>query len=113
MRAATAPPDLIDVDALRVGMYIHLDLGWMSHPFPLSSFKIASLQQIDTIRTLGLKHVRWSPHQSDPVGTDAAAAWSASLSDREPRAAASASASIMSPDRDARLQAVEAEQVTA
>ena len=54
----------IDVNALRVGMYIHLDLGWMAHPFPLSSFRIASLAQIDTIRSLGLKQVRWDPAES-------------------------------------------------
>jgi putative nucleotidyltransferase with HDIG domain len=55
----------IAVDDLRVGMFIHLDLGWMSHPFPLSSFRIASAEQIATIRGLGLKSVRWSPQQSD------------------------------------------------
>ncbi len=32
-------PDSIDVHAVRIGMFVHLDLGWMSHPFPLSSFK--------------------------------------------------------------------------
>ena len=37
----------------------------MSHPFPLSSFKIASQEQIDTIRSLVLKKVRWSPERSD------------------------------------------------
>ncbi|HYN58587.1 MAG TPA: DUF3391 domain-containing protein, partial [Rubrivivax sp.] len=30
----------IDVEELRVGMFIHLDLGWMSHPFPVGSFRI-------------------------------------------------------------------------
>ncbi|MFL6660792.1 MAG: HD-GYP domain-containing protein [Rhizobacter sp.] len=54
----------IDVDALRVGMYIHLDVGWMSHPFPLSSFRIASDEQIEVIRGLGLKTLRWCPEQS-------------------------------------------------
>lgn len=54
----------IDIDALRVGMYIHLDVGWMSHPFPLSSFRLASEDQIETIRGLGLRQVRWSPEQS-------------------------------------------------
>jgi putative nucleotidyltransferase with HDIG domain len=66
MRTAE-PAHLIDVHALRVGMFIHLDVGWMSHPFPLSSFKIASSQQLATIRSLGLKQVRWNPQQSDPV----------------------------------------------
>ena len=46
---ATATPHLIDVDALRIGMFIHLDLGWMAHPFPLSSFKISSAEQIETV----------------------------------------------------------------
>lgn len=54
----------IEVDALQVGMFVHLDMGWMSHPFPLSSFRIASADQIATIRSLGLKKLRWSPEQS-------------------------------------------------
>lgn len=53
--------ELIDVDALKVGMYIHLDLGWMRHPFPLSNFRIGSEDQIAVLRKLGLKQVRWSP----------------------------------------------------
>jgi HD-GYP domain-containing protein (c-di-GMP phosphodiesterase class II) len=56
--------DLIDVDALKVGMFIHLDLGWMRHPFPLSSFRISSEEQIGILRKLGLRQVRWSPSQS-------------------------------------------------
>jgi len=55
----------VAVEDLRVGMFIHLDLGWMSHPFPLSSFRIASADQIATIRGLGLQHVRWAPDKSD------------------------------------------------
>ena len=55
---------VIATDALRVGMYVHLDVGWMSHPFPLSSFRIASDGQIATIRSLGLERVRWSPELS-------------------------------------------------
>ncbi len=56
---------LIDVGQLTVGMFIHLDLGWMSHPFPLSSFKIASSDQLLILRRLGLTQVRWSPAKSD------------------------------------------------
>ena len=51
--------------ALRIGMFIHLDGGWMSHPFPLSSFKISANSQIATLRALGLK-LRWCPEQSEP-----------------------------------------------
>ena len=60
-----SPTDLIDVQALRVGMFVHLDIGWMKHPFPLSSFRITSAAQLATIRALGLRTVRWSPQQSD------------------------------------------------
>ena len=48
-------------------MFVHLDLGWMSHPFALSSFRIADASQIETIRSLGLARVRWSPQESDPA----------------------------------------------
>ena len=63
MKTATAT-ESIDVQALRVGMFVHLDVGWMSHPFPLSSFRITSPAQVATIRSLGLKVVRWSPGDS-------------------------------------------------
>jgi putative nucleotidyltransferase with HDIG domain len=56
----------INASALRVGMFVHLNVGWMSHPFPLSSFKITSVEQIATIRALGLTRMTWSPERSDP-----------------------------------------------
>jgi len=64
MKDKSADP-LIDVSQLKVGMFIHLDLGWMSHPFPLSSFKLSSDEQLLILRRLGLKQVRWSPSRSD------------------------------------------------
>ena len=64
---AVAGKELIDVDELRVGMFVHLDMSWMSHPFPLGSFKIASAEQIATIRSLGVRRVRWSPTLSEAV----------------------------------------------
>ena len=63
----------IRAEALRVGMFIHLNVGWMSHPFPLSSFKLASQEQIETIRGLGLSRITWSPDRSDPEVDDAPA----------------------------------------
>jgi len=65
MKIARPPTDQIDVQQLRVGMFVHLDIGWMSHPFPLSSFRITTAAQLATIRSLGLRTVRWSPQQSD------------------------------------------------
>ncbi|MBA4177537.1 MAG: phosphohydrolase [Leptothrix sp. (in: Bacteria)] len=55
----------IAVRDLRVGMYVHLDGGWLSHPFPLSAFRIATAEEIATIRGLGLERVRWDAHKSD------------------------------------------------
>lgn len=54
----------IEIENLKVGMFIHLDLGWWAHPFALSSFQLASADQIATVRGLGLKKLRWSPEKS-------------------------------------------------
>ncbi len=61
----------IAVEELRVGMYIQLDGGWLSHPFPLSSFRISTSEQIATLRDLGLARVRWVPEKSDPDSASA------------------------------------------
>ena len=60
----TSAPELIAVEALRIGMFVHLEGGWMSHPFPISNFRIASAEQIATLASLGLKQLRWSPRKS-------------------------------------------------
>ena len=54
----------IQASALRIGMFVHLNVGWMSHPFPLSSFKLTSSEQIETIRSLGLTRLTWSPERA-------------------------------------------------
>lgn len=61
----------VAVQDLRVGMFVHLDLGWMQHPFPLSSFRIASPDQIATIRGLGVSELRWVPEKSQLDDPDA------------------------------------------
>lgn len=48
-------------------MFVELELGWMAHPFPTGSFRISSDKQIETIRGLGLKQVRYLPAKSDPL----------------------------------------------
>lgn len=57
-------PHFISVDELRIGHFVHLDVGWMGHPFALNSFRITTASQIETIRGLGLDRVRYSPEQS-------------------------------------------------
>ena len=62
----TPHTELIEVSALRLGMVVHLDDGWMSHPFALSSFKITSEEQLATLRSIGRSVLRWSPQDSEP-----------------------------------------------
>jgi len=72
---ATNPLHFIDVDQLLVGLYVHLDLGWMDHPFPLSNFKLKDAEQIAKIKQTGLKTLRYDPTRSDcapqPLGLSA------------------------------------------
>lgn len=58
--------ELVATKALRIGMFVELDVGWLAHPFPTGSFKILSNKQIDTIRGLGLERVRVNIAKSDP-----------------------------------------------
>ena len=61
----------------------------MAHPFPLSRFKIVSADQIATIKSLGLKRVRWEPRFSDVAAAPAAPESAHATSPApEPRAAA-------------------------
>jgi len=90
VRMKAAMSHTVSVHDLKVGMYVHLDLGWMSHPFPLSSFRIASAEQIATIRGLGLQRVRWVPEKSEieqPKADAAPAAVQAPVETAEQRAA--------------------------
>ncbi len=67
----------IDAKDLRVGMFVMLDGGWLSHPFPLSNFRIATPEQLQKVRALGLQRVRWSPEKSDLVDAVGVAATAA------------------------------------
>ena len=69
----------ISIDQIKVGLYIHLDLHWMEHPFGLGSFRIKSDEQIHTLRALGLQQIRFDPAKSDvqplpPIAATAPAA---------------------------------------
>ena len=57
--------NVIAVEELRVGMFIQLEGGWLSHPFPLSNFKLTSPDQIEAVRRLGLHQVLWDRERSD------------------------------------------------
>jgi putative nucleotidyltransferase with HDIG domain len=56
---------VIAVDQLRIGLYVQLDLKWFEHPFGFSKFLIKDAEQIEIIRSLGLKAVRYDPSRSE------------------------------------------------
>lgn len=55
----------VSVDQLRIGLYVYIDLKWFEHPFAFNNFKIKDEAQIKTLRSLGLKKVRYDPARSD------------------------------------------------
>lgn len=65
MDTVTAQDFTIAPEQLQIGVYVCLDLGWMEHPFSFNNFKIKTQDQIDTLRALGLRRVRWDPAKSD------------------------------------------------
>ncbi len=101
----------IAVEKLRVGMYVHLEGGWLSHPFPRSAFRIGSDEQLATLRGLGLKEVRWSPDKSDlPEATSADAGPAAAGT--EPGTDVPAAAPQPDPEQVERRRALEAQRAT-
>ncbi|MFT3735754.1 MAG: HD-GYP domain-containing protein [Rhodocyclaceae bacterium] len=54
-------------EQLCIGLYVHIDLPWFSHPFSFSSFRIKSADQISTLRGLGVKQFRVDPSRSDKM----------------------------------------------
>ncbi|CAN5764867.1 DUF3391 domain-containing protein [soil metagenome] len=59
--------EFIEISQLRIGMFIYLDMGWMEHPFPVSSFEISNQAQLLTLRSLGLEQIRYAPTKSSPA----------------------------------------------
>lgn len=68
-RPSTEDADEVFVtpDQLCVGLFVHVDLPWFSHPFSFNSFKIRNADQISTLRGLGQKQFRIDPARSDTV----------------------------------------------
>lgn len=102
-----SPTTSIAVTDLQIGMFVHLDLGWMDHPFPLSSFKISSQQQIETIRSLGLRTVRCSADKSEapPPAQAAPPQATSAATDASPLSQAAQEAEQARQARRAQLQA--------
>jgi putative nucleotidyltransferase with HDIG domain len=86
---------LLKIDALRLGMFVQLDLGWMNHPFPRSRFKLDDPAQIATLRQLGVHEVQVRPELSDAVAFEDRA------QSTEPTTPAATPATTLSPDSSA------------
>lgn len=100
----------IAVDELRIGMYIQLTGGWLSHPFPLSSFVITSADQIATLRGLGLARVRWVPEKSDLRALAPAPALAGTAAEGEVAAPPAAPAPAPETPADRRRRALTAQR---
>lgn len=55
----------IQIDQLRVGLFVTLDMKWMEHQFLSNSFKIKNEKQLTELKQLGIKNIRYSPSRSD------------------------------------------------
>lgn len=55
----------VSPEQLCVGLFVHLDLPWMDHPFTFSSFRIKSQDQIQAIQRLNMTKIRYSPTKSE------------------------------------------------
>ena len=98
--------DWVAIGALRLGMFVELDVGWLAHPFPTGSFKLSSAKQIETIRGLGLQQVRVNIAKSDPEPVGASQVAASALE-------AQATARTEVAQREATLRRQRAEDVAA
>jgi hypothetical protein len=48
---------------LRVGLYVHLDLGWLDHPFPTNRFLVRNDEQLRKLHALRLRAVTIVPER--------------------------------------------------
>lgn len=56
--------ELIHISQLRVGLFIYLDLDWSEHPFMFRAFLIKNIQQLNTLKKLGLETIAYDPNRS-------------------------------------------------
>jgi len=60
----------LDKHQLRIGLFVMLDLPWMSHPFLTNSFKIRNQRQLRILRQLDIDQVRVDLDRSDIFSED-------------------------------------------
>ncbi len=66
----------ININQLRVGLYVELDISWLNHPFLFRSFLIKNPKQLQALKKLGLKEITYDPSKSSAepldISTDSA-----------------------------------------
>ena len=78
----------VNLQDLRIGLFVDLDVGWMAHPFPSSRFKIVSERQIEILKDLGVGSIRYVPAKSDAPDTGEASQQTTAEQDRTQQALA-------------------------
>ena len=78
----------VNLQDLRIGLFVDLDVGWMAHPFPSSRFKIVSERQIEILKDLGVSSIRYVPSKSDAPDTGEASQQTTAEQDRTQQALA-------------------------
>ena len=56
----------INIEELRLGMYVKLDCGWWRHPFAHNQFKVTSEKDLSTIRNISKLTLYYDHDLSDP-----------------------------------------------
>ena len=77
----------VAVDQVQVGMYVHLTVPWLDHPFATNSFKIKDEKQLLALRSLGLGAIQYDPARSEVKAAGTAATETDSSAPSSPQAA--------------------------
>ncbi len=56
----------LEIEDLRLGMYVKLKCSWFKHPFASNTFKVTSTQDLQTIKTISSLTLYYDPGLSDP-----------------------------------------------
>ncbi len=58
----------LPIEQLRIGHYVHLPIGWASHPFMLNSFLVKDDKQLAVLKRLGLETITVDVERSEITG---------------------------------------------
>ncbi|MGQ9660498.1 MAG: HD-GYP domain-containing protein [Thermochromatium sp.] len=94
---------ILDKTQLRIGLFVMLDLPWMSHPFLTSSFKIRNQWQLRILRQLDIEQVRVDLDRSEPF-SEAELAETVTLDETETAESDGNPGSTLWAEKTARIQ---------